>query len=146
MKKLLKSCSICFIIVVMISTTAFAAAPSDLAAPQSNSYIAKTTVAVGTPGNGVIEVACSITPTGVMEKVGIRKIEFYRADGTFLESHRYTDPGYEYLMGYNTFKHNAVVQFQGVAKESYYAIVYFYASKGNGSGGYQMGSSVVVAK
>lgn len=146
MKKLLKSCSIYFIIIVMISTTAFAAAPSDLAAPQSNSYIWKTTVSVGAPGNGVIEVACGVTGTGRMEKIGISRITFYKADGTRLESHSYTESGYGYLMDYNSGNHNAVVRFQGVAGESYYAIVSFYASKGNGSGGFQMGSSIITAK
>ena len=92
MKKALKSCSICLIIIAMISTTAFAAAPNDLADPQSNSYILKTTVAVVALGNGVIEVDCGI-------------------------------PG-----------------------KSYYAIVYFYAGKGNGSGGHWMKSSVITAK
>lgn len=143
MKKLLKSCSICLIIVVMLSTTVHAAQPAD---PQSNSYISKTTVGVGAPGNGVIEVACGITGTGTMEKIGIRKIEFHKKDGTLLESHQYTEPGYEYLMDYNSAKHNAVVQFQGTAGESYYAIVYFHAGKGNGSGGVIMESSVIKAK
>lgn len=143
MKKLLKSCSICLIIVVMLSTTVYAAQPAD---PQSNSYILQTIVSVGAPGDGVIEVACGITGTGTMEKIGIRKIEFLKKDGTLLESHRYIEPDYEYLMGYNTFYYNAVVQFQGVPGESYYAIVYFHAGKGNGSGGVIMESSVIKAK
>ena len=143
MKKLLRSCSICLIIVVMLGTTSFAAQPAE---PQSNSYILKTTVSPVALGNGVIEIDCAVTGTGTMEKIGIRKIEFHKEDGTLLESHYYTEPGYEYLMGYNTFIHNAFVPFQGVPGQSYYAIVYFHASKGNGSGGFMMGSSVVVAK
>lgn len=143
MKKLLRSCSICLIIVTMLGTTAFAAQPAE---PQSNSYIAKTTVSPVAVGNGVIEFNCGVTGTGTMEKIGISRITFYKADGTRLESHGYTEPGYEYLMNYNSFKHNATIPFQGVAGESYYATVFFYASKGNGAGGHQMGSSVVVAK
>ena len=143
MKKILKSCSICLIIVAMLGTTVFAAQPAD---PQANSCIAKTTVSPVALGNGVIEVACGITGTGRMDKIGISRITFYKADGTRLESHSYTEPGYEYLMGYNKSNHNAVVPFQCVPGESYYAIVGFYASKGNSSGGFQMESSVVVAK
>lgn len=146
MKKILKSCFICLIVITIINTTAFAAAPNDPANPQANSYILKTTVAVGAPGNGVIEVACGVTGTGRMDKIGISRITFCKADGTRLESHGYTESGYGYLMGYNKSNHNAVVQFQGVAGESYYAIVYFYASKGNGSGGVTMESSVIKAK
>ena len=143
MKKLLKSCSLCFIIVAMLGTTAHAAQPAE---PQSNSYIAKTVVSVGAPGNGVIEVACGITGTGRMEKIGISRIDFCTDDGVCIERHRYTESGYEYLMDYNAYNHNVFVPFQGVVGERYYAIVYFYAGKGNGSGGFRMESSVIVAK
>lgn len=143
MKKILRSCSICLIIVVMLGTTAFAAQP---AGPQSNSYIAKTTVSPVALGSGVIEFDCAITGTGRMDKIGISRITFYKADGTRLESHSYTEPGYEYLMGYNTFKHSVGIPFHGVAGESYYAIVGFYAGKGNGAGGFQMGSAIITAK
>ena len=143
MKKILRSCSICFIIVVMLGTTAFAAQPAE---PQSNSYIWKTTVSPVALGSGVVEFDCAITGTGRMDKIGISRITFYRADGTRLESHSYTEPGYEYLMGYNSGCHVAAIPFQGVAGESYYAIVGFYAGKGNGAGGFQMESSVVWAK
>ena len=146
MNKLLKSCSICLIIIAMISATAFAAVPNDPADPQSNSYIWKTKVSIVALGNGVIEVDCGVTGTGTMEKIGIRKIEFRQKDGTLLESHSYTEPGYEYLMGYNTFSHHVGVPFQGTAGESYYAIVYFDAGKGNGSGGVCMESSLITAK
>ena len=142
MKKILRSCSICFIIVVMLGTTAFAAQP---AGPQSNSYIWKTTISPVALGSGVIEFDCIITGTGRMDKIGISYIEFRKADGTLLENHFYTEPGYEYLMGYNTFKHSVGIPFQGVAGESYYAIVGFYAGKGNGAGGFQMESFVVKA-
>lgn len=146
MKKLLKSCFICLIILAMINTAAFAAAPNDLAEPQANSYILKTTISPVALGNGEIGFYCGITGTGTMEQIGISRITFYKADGTRLESHGYTEPGYEYLMGYNKSNHNAGVPFQGDAGESYYAIVFFHASKGNGGGGVNMESSVVVAK
>lgn len=146
MKKLLKSCSICLIIIIMISTTAFAAAPGDLAAPQSNSYIWKTTVSPVALGNGVIEVDCGVTGTGRMDKIGISRIDFYKADGTHVEGHYYTESGYEYMMDYNSGKHNAGVSFQGVAGQRYYAIVHFYASKGNGAGGHQMVSAIITAR
>ena len=143
MKKLLRSCSICLIIVVMLGTTAFAAKPAE---PQSNSYILKTTVSPVALGNGVIEVDCAVTGTGRMDKIGISYIEFYKANGTRLEAHSYTEPGYEYLMDYNSGKHSVAVLFQGVPEQRYYAIVYFHAGKGNGSGGVVMESFLVTAK
>lgn len=147
MKQLLKSCFICLIIITMISTTAFAASPNDLVAPQANSYIWKTTVSPGALGNGVIEVACGITATGMMEKVGIRRIEFYQEGvKTPLESHSYTETGYEFMMAYNKIIHDAVFTFQGDPGLRYYAIVHFYAGKGNGAGGVTMESFLVTAK
>ena len=143
MKKLLKSCSICLIIVAMLGTTAFAAQPAE---PQSNSYILQTTVAPVALGDGVIEVDCAVVGTGRMEKIGISRITLYKADGTRLESHSYTESGYEYLMGYNKSNHNAFIPFQCVPGESYYAVVGFYAGKGNGAGGHQMVSAIITAK
>ena len=146
MKKLLKLCSICLIIIAMINTTAFAAAPNDPADPQSNSYILKTKVTIVALGNGVIEVDCGVTGMGRMEKIGILSIDFYQEGVKApLESHFYTEPGYEYLMDYNSGSHTVGVPFQCEPGERYYAIVYFYASKGNGSGGYQMGSAIITA-
>lgn len=147
MKKFLKSCSICFIVIAMISTTAFAAAPDNPADPQANSYIWKTTVAIVALGNGVIEVDCGVTGTGRMEKIGIASIDFYQEGvKTPLESHFYTEPGYEYLMGYNKSNHVIDITFQCVPGERYYAIVGFHAGKGNGAGGVEMGSAIITAK
>lgn len=147
MKKLLKSCSICLIIIAMINTTAFAAAPNDPADPQANSYILQTTVAIVALGNGVIEVDCGVTGTGRMEKIGIASIDFYQEGvKTPLESHFYTEPGYEYLMDYNSGSHTVGVQFQCDPGEYYYAIVGFHAGKGNGAGGVEMGSAIIMAK
>lgn len=143
MKKLLRSCSICLIIVTMLSTMAYAAHPAD---PQANSYILKTKVSIVALGNGVIEVDCGVTGTGTMDKIGISSIDFYKEDGTPVESHSYTEFGYEYLMDYNSGSHHVGVQFQGVSGERYGAIVHFYASKGNGAGGVQMGSAIITAK
>lgn len=49
-------------------------------------------------------------------------------------------------MGYSSGKHNATFSFQGDVGESYYAVVNFYAGKGNHGGGFQMESFVIVAK
>ena len=131
----------------MISTTAFAAAPTDPTDPQANSYIWKTKVSIVALGNGVIEVDCGVTGTGRMEKIGISSIDFYQEGvKTPLESHSYTEPGYEYLMDYDSGSHHVGVQFQCEPGKYYYAIVGFYASKGNGAGGVEMGSAIIMAK
>ena len=135
MKKLLKSFSLCLIIVAMISTTAFAAAPNDPVDPQANSYIAKTTVGIVALGSGKIEIDFSVTAMRKMTDVGTTKVTVYNESGKAVATYRYTDPGYGYMMGHNRFTQTASVFYQGVSGQRYYAIVTFYAGDLNGSGG-----------
>lgn len=135
MKKLVKSFSICFVIIVMFSTTAFAAAPNDPVDPQSNSYIWTTTVGIAPLGNGKIEVDFSVTATRPMPDVGATRVTIYNESGKSVAIYRYTDLGYGYMMDHNSGKHTASVTYQGVSGQRYYAIVSFYAGNLNGSGG-----------
>lgn len=144
MKKFLKSFSICLVIIAMISTTAFAAAPNDSAAPQANSYIAKTTVGIVAMGGGKIEVDFAVTATRPMPDVGATRVTIYKEGGTIVATYRYTDPGYAYMMGHNSGNHVASVTYQGVSGQRYYAIVTFYAGNLNGSGGgASLGSAII---
>ena len=135
MKKVINSISICFIVVFMLSTMTFAAAPNDSGDPQANSYIAKTTVGIAALGNGKIEIDFSVTATGRKTDVGATRVAIYKEGGTCVASYWYTDPGYGYMMGHNTPKHTASVFYQGVTGQRYYAIVSFYAGDLNGAGG-----------
>lgn len=135
MKKILKSFSICLIIIAMINTTAYAAAPNDSVDPQSNSYIFKTTVGIVPLGNGKIEVDFSVTAMGKMPDVGAMYVDIYNASGKCVKTYWYTDSGYGYMMGHNSSTHTASVTYQGVSGQRYYAIVSFYAGDLNGAGG-----------
>lgn len=146
MKKIFKSFSICIVIIAMFSTTAFASAPNDAAAPQANSYIAKTTVGIVALGNGKIEVDFAVTATRPMPDVGAMFVDIYNASGKCVKTYTYTDSGYSYMMGHNSGKHVASVTYQGVSGQRYYAIVTFYAGNLNGSGGgHSMESSLIRA-
>lgn len=135
MKKLFKSFSICLVIIAMFSTTAFAAAPNDPVDPQSNSYVAKTTVGIVPLGNGKIEIDFSVTAMGKMPDVGATRVTIYREGGIVVATYIYTDSGYGYMMGHNSSTHTASVTYKGVSGQRYYAIVSFYAGDLNGSGG-----------
>ena len=135
MRKLFKSFSICLIIIAMINTTAFAAAPNDPVDPQANSYIAKTTVGIAPLGNGKIEIDFAVTATNLMPDVGATRVTIYREGGTIVATYIYTDPGYGYMMGHNRVSQTATVTYQGVSRQRYYAIVSFYSGNLNGSGG-----------
>ena len=135
MKKILKSLSICLIIIVMVSTTTYAAAPNNSVDPQSNSYIFKTTVGIVPLGSGKIEVDFSVTAMGKMPDVGAMYVDIYNSSGKCVKTYWYTDSGYGYMMGHNRVSQTASVTYQGVSGQRYYAIVSFYAGNLNGSGG-----------
>ena len=147
MKKTLKSFSICLLIIAMISTTAFAAAPGDPVDPQANSYIWKTTVGIAALGGGKIEVDFSVTAAGKkMPDIGATRVTIYNESGKSVAIYRYTDPGYKYMMGHNSSTHTASVFYQGVSGQRYYAIVTFYAGEmGVAGGGHTHISTIITA-
>ena len=144
MKKLIKSFSICFIIIAMMSTTAFAAAPNDPADPQSNSYVWKTTVGIAPLGSGKIEVDFSVTAMGKMTDVGAIHVQIFNSSGKCVKIYTYTDPGYSYMMGHNNSTHTASVFYKGVSGQRYYAIVSFYAGTLKGAGGGDSLTSTII--
>ena len=144
MRKIIKSFSICLIIIAMMSTTVFAAAPIDTADPQANRYIFKTTVGIAALGNGKIEVDFSVTAMGKMADIGAMYVDIYNESGKCVETLWYTDPGYEYMIGHNKVKHTASVFYQGVSGQRYYAIVSFFAGTLGGSGGGDSHISTVI--
>ena len=135
MKKILKSFSICLIIIAMVSTTAFAAAPNDPAEPQSNRYIWTTTVGIAPLGNGKIEVDFSVTATGKKADLGATRVTIYNESGQSVKIIRYTDSGYAYMIGHNKSAHGGSVFYQGVSGQRYYAILTYFAGTLGGSGG-----------
>lgn len=146
MKKFIKTFSLCLIIIAVISTTAFAAAPDDPVDPQSNSYIWTTTVGIVPLGSGKIEVDFSLTAMGKMTDLGATRVTIYDESGKSVKIYRYTDPGYDYMIGHNKYSHTATVTYQGVSGQSYYAIVSFYAGNLNGAGGgHSMESALIRA-
>ena len=146
MKKIIKSFSICFIIIAMVSTTAFAAAPNDPVDPQSNSYIWTTTVGITAIGNGKIEVDFSVTATNKMVDVGATRVTIYNESGQSVAIYRYTDPGNSYMIGHNKATHTAGVIYQGVPGQRYYATVSFYAGEmGVAGGGHSIASPAIYA-
>ena len=120
----------------MVSTTAYAAAPNNSAAPQANSYIWKTTVGIIALGGGKIEVDFSVTAAGKpMPDIGATHVQIYTENGKCVKTYTYTNSGYGYMIGHNKFSHTAGVTYQGVSGQRYYAVVTFFAGTLGGSGG-----------
>lgn len=87
MKKFFKSFFICLIIIAMVSTTAFAAAPNDSVDLQANRYVLKTTVGIVALGSGRIEVDFSVTAAGKMPDVGAMYVDIYNASGKCVKTY-----------------------------------------------------------
>ena len=136
-KKIVRSISLCLLAAALLGTAAFAAM-------DASKYIQTTTVSAGII-DGKVTAACTVTATGSYDDVGIQWIEFHKADGTLVEKHKYTDPGYSYLMDHDTAGHTAVVTGPTAEpNQKYYATVSFYAGQiGVAGGGYTMDSGIV---
>lgn len=135
--KILRYISVCLVAVALLSTVAFAA-------KDASKYIWATNVSMVTSIPGIIETDCTVTATGIYDDVGIDWIELYTADGTLVEKHRHTDPGYSYLMGHNKAHHTAAVTWPKESGQRYYARVCFYAGTlGVAGDGHTMGSAIV---
>ena len=147
MKKVLKSVSICFIVAAILTGGAFALAPVKPDQPQASEYISGTTTGVVALGGGKIEVAFSITATSTMKDVGALQVDIYEVGVTKpVWSHYYTDPGYGYLMGHDTFSYLKSVTYDGESGHTYYANVKFFAGKRGSEGDiYGMGTSYITA-
>lgn len=148
MKKVLKSISTCFVILAMLTTAAFAAAPSDPIQPQASEFIFKTTTAVVALDNGYIEFDFTITATRRMKDVGALQVDIYKV-GTSkpVWSHYYTDDGYGYFMGHDRTSYTFDVTYHGNIGSKYYANVQFFAGEDGVAGDiYPMGSAVVTAR
>ena len=149
MKKVLKSISICFIIVAMLTAVAFAAAPVEPMQPQASKYISGTTTAARAMGSGQVRFTFDITATKPMKDVGALQVDIYEVGSnknTCVETHYYTWSGDEHLMGHNKGSHMSSVTYDGVAGRQYYANVMFFAGEHGVAGDvHSMGTAVVKA-
>ena len=137
-QKILRYILVCLAAVALLSTVAFAAM-------DASKYILVTNVSMVLPTESTMEADCTVTATGIYQDVGIKWIEFRKADDdTLVDKHWYTDPGYSYLMGHNKSSHTVSVICSREAGEKYYARVCFYAGTlGVAGDGYTMNSVIV---
>lgn len=140
-QKIVRYISVCLVVAALLSTVAFAA-------KDASEYIWATNVSMVTSTKGVIEADCTVTATDIYDDVGIKWIEFHKANGDLVgQRHWYTDPGYSDLMGSNRGSYSVAVTCPAVSGERYYAKVCFYAGTlGVAGDGHTMTSVIVTAK
>lgn len=88
----------------------------------------------------------SVTAMGKMTDVGATHVQIYNESGKCVKIYRYSDPGYEYMIGHNRVSQTASVIYQGVSGQRYYAIVSFCAGEmGVAGGGASLRSPAIYA-
>lgn len=100
---------------------------------RASEYISATTTTISSPSNGKVRIDFYVIGTGIMDKIGVQKIEIYDSTGDRVAIIRNTDWGYAYLMGARRSFYDGSVTYPVDAGRDYYAIVYYYASNSEGS-------------
>lgn len=126
-KKALRVVSLVLVAAALLTNTVFAAESRE------SKYISNYYGETVQLGDGLIKVTFDITGTGTMPTIGATKIDIYSLSEGKVATFEYTDEGYEYLMGSNTFYYFNFVTYQGVPGEKYFAIIKYYV--GNATGG-----------
>lgn len=135
-KKLFYKIFVLLIVVVVLSTTAFAATPENIVAPTASYQIQSISSGI-TKANGQIVVTYHIQGTSTMLDIGVTDIYIYQNDlngnhSTAAEFHS-TNPNHSYLMGHNTNKHNGEVYINATPGYEYHAYVFYKASNSSGT-------------
>ena len=127
MRKRILISAISFILICSLFTS-FALATT----LRASKYISSYKAVISPAGDGDVTVECSVVGTGRMKTIGIQSVKIYNVNGTNVATYSYTMDGYEYLMGSDTGFKAASITHSGISGRSYYAVVTFYASDGNG--------------
>lgn len=128
-KSLIRSIALVLMLVMLLSTVAFAST-------ESSAYIAVTGAYFNRSGNNV-NIYFSIVGRGLMDEIGVSEIWLYEKNGntynlvyTFFAD----DPDYrDDMLSFNTTAKADHVTYAGSASSDYLAILYFYAADAYGS-------------
>lgn len=127
-KKAIRVIAIIMAVAMLLSTAAFADAES----VRASKFISYTSAGVIAEGNGVISIEFLVAGTEPMTEIGACTIMLYEND-SLIKTFKYTDVGYEDMMGYGVTVYGSSVAYKGVPGREYYAVVTFYAMNDNGS-------------
>lgn len=128
MKKRLLS----LLLVSVLSVTLITGASANSIQPHASDYLAKYTIAIGPGSNtGEVVLAYSVVGTGRSTTVGVKKVEVYRSNGSYVTTIVGTTAN-GFLRSSTTY-HGGTYTYKGVSGTSYYMVVTVYASNSNGS-------------
>ncbi|MDO4816234.1 MAG: hypothetical protein Q4A83_06495 [Bacillota bacterium] len=128
MKKTYRIIAFVLVIMMSLSTVAFAAVPPPADDIQSSRYIASKNAAVTAMGGGTIRIDYSVTAYYTIDELGACQINLYKSTGQLMKT--YYSSAYASMMGYNCVTHSGHVTYPGTVGTGYYAVIAFYAEDG----------------
>ena len=129
--KMIRLSAIIIILVLLLSTAAFAAMEASHYLSSYGAYISKA-------GN-TVKIYFDVVGTGIMDQIGATEIYLYEKTSTYgswtlVQTYLSTDPSYAAsMMGSNTGFKDDYVSYSGNSSYQYKAIVTVYAEKNGGS-------------
>lgn len=126
MKKIMKTISLILVLAMLLSTYAFAAET------RSSAYLFSYCGVLSRTSSGKLLIEFDATGMGTMTAIGASTIKVYKSNGQLVKAYYYTDTGCSGMLGYNTTVHGSSLTYTGVAGETYYCIITFYARNANG--------------
>jgi len=135
-KKTIRIVSLCIAMILLLSSTAFGATPTQDNIEASD-YIAMTGASASRTGN-TVRIDFEIQGTSSMIKIGSTYIYLYSIDSTGHEALEKTyyylsgEPYASQMMGYFTGYHDGYVTYAGSSGYTYYAAVVLYANDSTG--------------
>lgn len=111
------------------------AAVAETVQPCASDYLSTYNAYVSVAGSGKIEVYYSVSGTGYIDEIGVKRIAIYEStdNSSWTWVKTYTSTGTPSLMSYNDCYHYGYVSYQGVAGRYYKAYVTIWGGDG-GSG------------
>ena len=116
------------------------------AAADASPLITATYVSATPIGNGKVSFDFFILATNYMEDLGASVVTIWSESDGYLATFRYTDYGYEDMMGHDCIHYDSDVIFPGAPGESYYAVITFYASDGEISDTFTQTTNTAIAR
>ena len=129
MKKIYRIIAFVLVIVMSLSTVAFAAVPPPAEDIQSSKFIGSKNAAVTAMGHGTIRIDYTVTAYYTIDELGACQINLYKSTGQLMKT--YYSSAYASMMGYNTYTHSGYVTYPGTVGTGYYATIGFYAQDGS---------------
>lgn len=140
MKRLIKSLCFVMALVMLFTTTAFAAES------RASNYFMMTSTYIDWVSDSELEIWFDVVAVGQMDKLGVERIKLQRStDGsnwTTIKTYKMAD--YAEMICENTASHSDYVTYSNAHSRYYYrAYVEFYATLGNGIGVYPVYTATV---